>query len=163
MTRASSVSLPNCPAGRTGSARIAGGESFAGCGNGDDNRDLAALPGFDAELFALATGNPADSPESRNAVRLLAVVMFRAGAAEADCPFDLAAHPDPFERWTGLVRRQAKGPGYRTPKSYRPDECRSRPGRTPPAIGDTRPPRGAVDPRSLDGWQADPLDPFEEF
>jgi len=84
-------------------------------------------------------------------------VMFRAGAAAADCPFDPDAHPDPFDRWTKLVRRQAKGPAYRTP-----DERRSRPGRISAAIGDTRPPRGAVDPRSLDGWQADPLDGFEE-
>jgi len=165
MTRAGFVSSPNCPAGHAGSARIAGGESFAGGGDGEETRDLAALPGFDAELFALATGNPADSPESRNAVRLLAVVMFRAGAAAADCPFDPDAHPDPFDRWTKLVRRQAKGPGYRVPKSSCRGERRSRPvpdSRSGPAAAGIRPPSGDVDARSLDGWQADPLDGFKE-
>lgn len=133
----------DCPAGPASPNVADPGGAFS-C----EERDLAALPGFDAELYDLAVGNRSDTPESRNAVRLLAVVMFRAGATVADCPFRLADHPDQCSRWTGLVRRQADGPTYHTPEESK----------APAMAVSLKPPRGDVDPRSLDGWQGDPLD-----
>lgn len=143
MTGRSPTSLPD--------PRLASPDDVGGPGDIFEGVPQGAmgLPGFNRDRFAAAIGHPPGTFESNNAVRLLAVEMHKAGAGIADCPFDPGQLPVQHKRWTDLVRRMANGPGFSPPV---PRRSGSRPS------GPVMAPTGAVDPRSLDGYQGDPLD-----